>query len=109
MKHKLLLITLLLVGCSKDALDEIPTPIGGGDNNTNVITKKYDVKKSPQTRLYSFRMVYQEKALLQPTQSEKFRNSPMMRPYSQRGGISIQAKALTSLLILPILFLLQKE
>jgi len=51
MKHKLLLITLLLVGCSKDALDEIPTPIGGGDNNTNVITKKYDV--TPSTRNYN--------------------------------------------------------
>ena len=29
MKYKLLLLTLLLMGCSKDALNEIPTPIGG--------------------------------------------------------------------------------
>ena len=32
MKYNLVLLFLLLVGCSKIPLDEVPTPIGGGDS-----------------------------------------------------------------------------
>jgi hypothetical protein len=41
MKYKILLLTLLIIGCQKVPLDEISTPIGGG----TTITKIYDFGK----------------------------------------------------------------